>query len=366
MKTTAWTAPDARRWWQWLGPWPLLPLVDGLLASVLALSVRSSLLRSSNVVPEILLAILYGVVVGGIIYASRRWLTRFAESGLGYFTTITVAVTASTALRFAQGRVLDYPAQPPWSDFAIAASRSLISIVILQAIVGALHTRLQQQVFSTTEARKLVERQAEALLEADEAVRGSVAGLLHDRVQGGLLAACLRLQRALDQPTLSGEEIRRVISDLERLRSLDVRRAVRALSPSLRDVDLETALHDLVDPYEPSVDVEMVIEHPLGVTSDCALAAYRIIEQSLLNAVDHGRATSIRIAVHRERDRLTITVEDNGAGLPTAFTPGFGTTLIDTWCRTRMGTWSLAERDSGGAVVRASLPASSDHDTLPA
>jgi signal transduction histidine kinase len=360
VKTTAWTAPDARRWWQWVGPWPLLPLIDGIFAAGLAFAARSESITRDTALSEIAIAVAYGVIVGVIIAASRRWLTEFAESGLGYIATIIFAVLVGNAFRDSQGVVLDYPAQPAWIDFTIAVSRSVIAIVILQAIVGALQTRLQQQVTTTSATLDVVEQQAEALLRADEEVRSSVASLLHDRVQGGLLAACLRLQAVPDQEPSTRQEIDSIIGDLERLRALDVRRAVRTLSPSLRDIDLESAIREMVEPFQPAIDVSIAMPREVPDDPSIRLGAYRIIEQGLLNAIDHGRAHRVDITVTRAPDQLEITVRDDGAGLDAGHRSGFGMTLVDTWCRTLGGDWELRDADGVGTVLIAHLPVHDD------
>ncbi len=360
MKTTAWTAPDARRWWQWAGPWPIFPVIDGVFAGGLAFGTRAQLVTFANLPIEALNAAVYGLIVGVIIAASRRWLAGFAESAPGYAATIIIAVVVGTAFRAWQGFVLDYPAQPPWSDFTIAVARTLLAVFVLQALVGALQARLQQQLRNTSDALGVVERQAEALLQADERVRSSVASLLHDRVQGGLLAACLRLQALTVQESGARQEVDRVIADLEQLRALDVRRAVRTLSPSLRDIDLETAIRELVEPFQSAVDISISIARGVVNDANTRLGVYRIIEQGMLNAVDHGRARRVDISLTRTSGDLEIRVRDDGAGLGVDNQAGFGMTLVDTWCRTLGGQWELRDADGGGTVLIAQLPAGNE------
>jgi len=83
---------------------------------------------------------------------------------------------------------------------------------------------------------------------------------------------------------------------------------------------------------------------------------YRIVEQGLLNAVDHGGARHVAVAIETRPERIEVTVRDDGQGLDPGYSSGFGTTLIDTWCRTLGGSWSLAPGSDGGGVLTATLP----------
>ena len=354
--TTLLTEPDRRRWWQYAGPWPLYPLADGLVAALIALSVRSYIMTVPTVPLEILTAALFGLLIYIVLESARRYLSRFVSTFVGYALALVAAIAVATLVRYAQGYVPDYPNLSNGGDIIFAIIRTAVGLFVIQAIIGTLQERLQRQVDVTQEALEVVEAQAEALLKADEEVRRSVATLLHDRVQGGLLAACLRLQAVATVSPDSREEVDRVIHELEQLRALDVRRAVRTLSPSLKDIDLESALREMAEPYAPAVSVE--IEIPRDVIDDpqVRLGAYRIIEQGLLNAIDHGQATEVAIAITRSGGNIEITVRDNGRGVVTQHSSGFGTTLIDTWCRTLSGSWRLQPQTAGGTLLTARLP----------
>lgn len=363
--TTRATVPDQRRWWQYAGPWPLFPVADGLVSALVALSVRSFLITPATVLLEIFTAALFGFIIFAILYLARRFLPRLVATTLGYFVTIIGATAIATVLRFGQGYVPDYPTLSTAGDVVFAIIRASVGLIIIQAIIGALTERLQHQIDATQEAYDVVQAQAEALLKADEEVRRSVATLLHDRVQGGLLAACLRLQAVADAHPTSRGDIDSVIHELEELRSLDVRRAVRTLSPSLKDIDLETAVNELVDPYTPPLAVTISIPRDAIADLRLRLAAYRIIEQGVLNALVHGEARHVAIDVAVDSGDVVITVLDDGRGLAGDPKAGFGTTLVDTWCRSLGGSWSLRSLRGGGAELAARIPSHDQPRPLP-
>lgn len=363
--TTPATVPDRRRWWQYAGPWPLYPVADALVAALVALSARSFIMSTQSVPVEIFSAAIFGLILFILLELARRYLARVVATFLGYVATIALAVALATLVRFAQGFVNDYAELSTPGDVVFAIFRSTVALLVIQAIIGTLQERLQRQVDATQEALDVVEAQAEALLTADEEVRRSVATLLHDRVQGGLLAACLRLQAVAQTAPNSRQEIDRVISELEQLRALDVRRAVRTLSPNLRDIDLETAVRELVEPYAPPLEVTVDIPRDAVADATMRLASYRIIEQGLLNAIDHGRASRISIAIEPESTGIRISIADDGRGLTPDGKPGFGTTLVDTWCRALGGSWQLLPGAGAGATLTVRLPSRSSSVTLP-
>ena len=354
--TTPSTVRSQRRWWQYVGPWPLYPLADGLVAGLIALSVRSYIMTVQTVPLEILTAAIFGAIVFVVLALARRLVPRFITSFPGYALALIVAITVATLVRFAQGYVPDYAGLTTGGDIVFAIIRTAVGLFVIQAIIGTLQERLQRQVDATQEAYDVVEAQAEALLKADEEVRRSVATLLHDRVQGGLLAACLRLQSIAQTSPESRDEVDRLIHELEELRALDVRRAVRTLSPNLRDIDLETAIRELVEPYSPPVDITVTIPRDVIGDPTTRLAAYRIIEQGVLNAIDHGQAGRIEIAIKSQPTHTEVIVIDDGRGVDPEHASGFGTTLIDTWCRALGGSWHLQPLRDGGTGLSVILP----------
>ena len=88
------------------------------------------------------------------------------------------------------------------------------------------------------------------------------------------------------------------------------------------------------------------------------LGVYRIVEQCLLNAAMHGGAQHCDVAISEGPAGLAVTVVDDGSGLEPGGTPGFGTTLIDTWCRVLGATWTRQSRVRGVSVAVA-VPSSS-------
>lgn len=69
---------------------------------------------------------------------------------------------------------------------------------------------------------------------------------------------------------------------------------------------------------------------PVQVDSEVELHLYYIVQEALLNAVNHGKATSVIVTLTAEVDRMKLTVQDNGAGfeLPGKSRMGMGIRIM--------------------------------------
>lgn len=86
-------------------------------------------------------------------------------------------------------------------------------------------------------------------------------------------------------------------------------------------------------------------------------AAYRIVQESLTNAVRHaGPGVKIRVAVQLRGRTLHVTVTDDGTAPAGTGGSGYGIVGMRERARSVGGTLSAGPRDGGGFVVAAVLP----------
>jgi glucose-6-phosphate-specific signal transduction histidine kinase len=352
------TEAEYQPWWRFFGPWPLQPLPIGGIAALLsvALGLKDGLWLEQGVNLFAGLATL--IAVSGIFAISKRFAPEMVAHPLGYVLVLVSTATIVTAIRETAGVIPG--SQDPVLRIASAIVLGTLFFAFLQGVLGSSQGRLRRENERASRAVTELREQQQALLKADEAVRQQVAVVLHDHVQAGLVSACLRLQvvrRQKDSPAEQQREVAEVIAQLEQLRALDLRRAVRALSPNLRDVDMQTVLEELADSWAPAIDVATTVVGELPRNREVRLGIYRIAEQGLLNVAAHARAQRCEIGVGVDED-IVITVDDDGIGVPSDVTPGLGSTLIETWCRTLGGSWGWQASPLGGARLRAVLPLS--------
>ncbi len=368
MPNRGFTLTTPTPWYRWIGPWPFRPVVTFFLTWYFFVVTSSGILMGQGSVDPalwfrngLIFSFPAAAIMALIVLAGRRWQSAHGVQPGSYVVFIFLAAAAAQPLR-ASLTLVPIDQYANIGAYTVAIFRLMLMLFVIMAVSGAVVVRLQEQVHATQRALDLVRDQQTIMLEADEAARRQVAALLHDRVQAGIIAACLELQMIAQRQDGSDQQaLRAVIGRLEDLRALDVRRAARALSPSLDDVDLQTALEELASQYEPAMGMSVRVSPEIerrraALAPDVALAVYRIVEQALLNAATHGRAQRVSIDVDLEESRIAITVHDDGRGLLPATTDmGLGSAVIETWTREFGGSWTLTNASAGGAVLRAEL-----------
>ena len=86
---------------------------------------------------------------------------------------------------------------------------------------------------------------------------------------------------------------------------------------------METAIRQTLEPHVANVKLSVRFNVPRERISDSsAHAILRIIRELTLNAIRHGKATSVWVAGSIEAETLKFSVRDNGIGFDPANCPG--------------------------------------------
>lgn len=361
--TTQSTDPSELRWWQYIGPWPIRPVaVTIFVALFFAFTAAASAILETELVANVSFT---AQVVSVAAAATATWILltfaarvqrRHSLDFVSYLGAFLIVASVATVIRTIVGGLTQLFFNSPLA-MTSTILRVWVPLVIVNAILGVSTARLQYQVSQTQAALDLARRQQEWLILSDEVARRQVADTLHDQVQASLIAACLHLQSTDPSDRRS---IDAVIDRLEELRKVDVRRAARALSPTLSEVGLSSSLSELASQYEPGmvtlVNVDPRLDTHRLVDERTRLGIYRIIEQALLNSAVHGRARVCDVRVMCN-DGIRIEVDDSGEGFADEDAlHGAGGALISTWTRALEGTWSWGNRPEGGARLTVDLP----------
>lgn len=98
---------------------------------------------------------------------------------------------------------------------------------------------------------------------------------------------------------------------------------------------------------------------PRDVPPDLALCFYRLILESLQNAVRHSGAQEARVELRADVDRLFLTVSDAGRGFDAARAQresGLGLSSMQERVRLVQGTWSVRSEPGHGTRVEVCAP----------
>ncbi|MBK6496586.1 MAG: hypothetical protein IPG05_16050 [Gemmatimonadetes bacterium] len=149
------------------------------------------------------------------------------------------------------------------------------------------------------------------LLAAQDRERASIARELHDDMVQRLDGVA-RLLRTADDPDRArwGEDVAAISADL---RGLSHR-----MHPSLVQLrGLQEALEGLLDETRAQHCLDLSLEirgDPVGIPPEAALAAFRIAQEAMRNAIRHGKASVVRVVVNRSPTELIVSVRDDGVG----------------------------------------------------
>lgn len=170
--------------------------------------------------------------------------------------------------------------------------------------------------------------------------RRRIASILHGSVQAALYASAIRLTK-VESP--SAQEVEAV--------QADIAAAISKLESGEKNESFVDVLAQIREVWEGAVEVELpdltpeilvqLESNPVG--SACAA---EVVREAVSNAVKHGRAEHVVIALEQNGTNLLgITVTNDGQPLPAEIETGYGSSILDEVAF----SWQLENR--GGYTV---------------
>jgi len=99
------------------------------------------------------------------------------------------------------------------------------------------------------------------------------------------------------------------------------------------------------------IDVDSVIS-TVSCDTKYARNVKRVIAAGIANAYRHGGATSCIVSVTQTQTSLLVEIGDNGKGLPDKYSPGLGSTVLESACGSK---WGLEGNTGKGCALRATV-----------
>jgi len=200
---------------------------------------------------------------------------------------------------------------------------------------------------------------ARRVVRAQEAERRRVARELHDELGQSLTGVLLQIDQAIRTPDEADLEEAREGAR----RSLDdVRRIARDLRPdTLAELGLASALNALATRFTSQCGV-VVDRHLDGdlpaLDEDVEVVVYRVAQEALTNVARHADARRVTLELSRAGDAVTLTVDDDGRGVPSYVGPeARGITGMRERALLVHGRLWVGNGPSQGTRVRLEIPA---------
>ncbi len=251
-----------------------------------------------------------------------------------------------------------------------------IRIVELREI-GEQFNRLARSLARTEADNHLL---IDRLMLIQESERKELARELHDEFGASLfgirVAASCIIEDASSDP--GEEQLQEIVTRAASISALvdtiqkqNYRILERIRPVILHQIGLVNAIGDLVNQWrEAHRDVRCDVHLPaeqLVLSEDVSLAAYRMVQECLTNVARHAKAKSVKIAMrllHPADDAATtentcgisVSIEDDGVGLPPDLRFGFGLLGMSERVRKLGGRLNVGNGSRAGALVEAVIP----------
>lgn len=209
------------------------------------------------------------------------------------------------------------------------------TLIFVVVVGGSLLAWLWWRLSREQRRREALAQSRRYLTEGREKERERLAQEIHDGPVQDLHGLHMQLNALPDTPSPDrvqemGDELMRVTSEL-RAMSADLH------PPTLQRFGLAAALRSHADRLQerhPSVQIDMDLpDEQKSVPDATALSHFRIAQEAMNNAVQHGQAHHLHVRLHTDRQILEVAVQDDGVGF----------TLPDDW-------YALAKEDHYGLL----------------
>ncbi|MFG2796140.1 sensor histidine kinase [Streptomyces pseudovenezuelae] len=257
--------------------------------------------------------------------------------------------------------VLALPARPFADDEDFMLAYMLIGFVLIGLTVAfAAYLRSQDY------------RRTVAVSETRRSERLAIAADLHDFVAHHVTGILVQTQVARMMADTDSDELDPVLAGIERAATealASMRRTVGVLRDTADAADRRpvgdlAGIAGLVDGFSSPVQKAALHREPVvpeDLPHEVQAAAFRVVQEALTNVRRHaGDASEITVGLRYERDRLEVTVSDDGRGgsqlPPAAHGGGFGLVGLKERVTALGGELHAGPRAGDGWEVRALFP----------
>ena len=272
------------------------------------------------------------------------------------------------------GAVYSSLSVPIWNA-SIAITSFLIVVWLLHrlhSLLNELEDRIRQATASLRQEMKMRERLEKDVTEATERESERIGHELHDSLGQHLTATSLALQvlrgKLAMESSSRSKDVDQAVELVEQ--GIDLTRKIaKGLFPlELEGEGLAAALLELsrVTTQNHRVACELKCDSSVRLfDSTIATHLYRIAQEAVMNAIKHGHVSRIVIELSCGERSLTLSIKDDGIGLPSPLPENRGIGLRIMASRAGMigGTLTVANHAGGGGIVTCDLLLASDGST---
>jgi signal transduction histidine kinase len=220
-------------------------------------------------------------------------------------------------------------------------------------------TRFHDIVIAEHELKDLSAR----LVEMQEKERRTISRELHDEVGQSLSAVLMEIGNLNAVLPDENPELRGHLASIKTLAENSVkvvRNMALLLRPSmLDDLGLLPALQWQAREVSRRTGIEIEVK-PDNVADDLPedlkTSIYRVVQEALHNCAQHSEARSVRLIVAQQKDRIVLTVEDDGRGFDSRVVRGMGLLGMEERVTHLGGSFQVNSKPGHGTTLHVELP----------
>jgi signal transduction histidine kinase len=241
----------------------------------------------------------------------------------------------------------------------------LTEFVVMAIAVDRLRSVQRDLEVRVRERTEALERAQHDLLQNSEREQRRIGQDLHDGLcqhLAGTAFLCEALHQDLVEKNFSEAAKAQRVVELLKEGILLSRQTAKGLDPvEIGAEGLMEALDEFSATTSTLFDVSCRFEcdSPVPI-KDSAVAGnlFRIAQEAVRNAINHGRAVNILIGLSADEDGIELCVEDDGIGIANTVqsSRGMGMIIMPRRAASIGGNFEVRSRQPGGTVVRCFLP----------
>jgi signal transduction histidine kinase len=207
---------------------------------------------------------------------------------------------------------------------------------------------------------EVLQNSREEIVVAREEERRRIRNDLHDGLAPTLSSFQLQLGAIRKLMVVNPGEAEIIIQELGRdlkQATQDIRDLVYHLRPPMLDeLGLIGAIQNL-GLLDDHLQLELDVPDPMPPLSAATeVALFRIVSEAVHNVAKHADATVCMIRITLDPEVLSLTVTDNGQGVPAGYSNGIGLQSMRERASELGGAFSIQSVDPSGTCVEVRLP----------
>lgn len=244
---------------------------------------------------------------------------------------------------------------PFWKTWWFTAGMVII-------LIGMMYFWIKQRLNRLKKEKESQELFSKQLMEVYESERKRIASELHDGLGQHLLIIANRARMGLKKEDRSSMQKEFEIISTSVLESInDVRKITYNLHPlQIDEVGITAAIESMLKRIAALIDTTLLftIENIDDVLFDSdRIHFYRLIQETLNNALKHSGARNIEVIVVKEEKTIRAVIKDDGKGFNTGTKKeGYGLRSINERIKILGGQCSIESSPGRGTVIKIIIP----------